>query len=381
MKSILFVDDEQHILSAFTRQFQKKLPVETALGPDAGLLALTTLGEFGVVVSDARMPGMDGAEFLRQARKCAPNAVLIMLAAESDLAQAISAMGEGLIFRFLVKPCSPESLEAALLDALRHHDLLVSEGELLEKTLHGAVHVLTEMLGFAAPEAFGRAEKLRDNIRRLACTMRAKSPWELEMAAMFSQLGCVTVPPELLRRARRGAKMSDSERAMIARIPSVGGRLLKNIPRLEGVAAIVARQTDDFCQSGIPQDDETGDPIPLGARMLRVLCDLDARESAGVTAAAALDEMRACEGAYDPAVLDAVEKCFNVRRASAKAGSSRVEKAARDVRLGDRLSNDVRTRDGVLIISSGSRVTAPLLERLRNFLSLGSITEPVLVEA
>src|SRR5581483_345019 len=103
---------------------------------------------------------------------------------------------------FLSKPCTPERLADAVMAAIRQHELITAERELLETTLRGSVKVLTEILALADPRAFGFAEMLRDNMRRLAEAMNVKETWELEVAAMLSGIGIVTIPPEVLLRSR-----------------------------------------------------------------------------------------------------------------------------------------------------------------------------------
>lgn len=106
---ILFVDDDRHILHAMKMTLRGVFPVCLAQGGGAGLDILRTDGPFAVVVSDYRMPGMDGVEFLERVRECAPNTVRVMLTGHGDLDMAIAAVNRGEVFRFLAKPCrTPE---------------------------------------------------------------------------------------------------------------------------------------------------------------------------------------------------------------------------------------------------------------------------------
>ena len=81
VKRILFVDDDPRVLQAFERQFYKKFEVRTAIGPELGLQVLAGEGPFAAVVSDLRMPGMNGIEFLTRVRQAAPDTVRVMLEA------------------------------------------------------------------------------------------------------------------------------------------------------------------------------------------------------------------------------------------------------------------------------------------------------------
>ena len=111
---ILIVDDEKNLLEAIQRKLRKHFKIETALGPEEGLKALTNRGPFAVVISDLRMPGMDGIQFLSRVKEILPDTVRMMLTGNADLENAIEAVNEGNIFRFLTKPCSPNVLAKAI---------------------------------------------------------------------------------------------------------------------------------------------------------------------------------------------------------------------------------------------------------------------------
>lgn len=111
---IVCVDDEPRILKGLRRRIGRDYDVSTA---ESGAEALALMKEeepFQVVVSDMRMPGMTGAQFLAQVRTEYPDTVRILLTGQSDLNDAIAAVNEGNIFRFLSKPCPPEVLMPAL---------------------------------------------------------------------------------------------------------------------------------------------------------------------------------------------------------------------------------------------------------------------------
>ncbi|MBN2060547.1 MAG: response regulator [Deltaproteobacteria bacterium] len=118
---ILFVDDDSNILEAFKRQMRKKYDVETALGGEDGLDALRNGGRYAVIVSDLRMPGMDGNIFLTKAKNIAPNSTRIMLTGYADLQAAMKAINNGKIFRLLTKPCPTGSLMEALEEGIVHY--------------------------------------------------------------------------------------------------------------------------------------------------------------------------------------------------------------------------------------------------------------------
>jgi len=115
-QKILFVDDDANILAAFRRHLRKRFHFDTALGPEEGLKAVVEKGPYAVVVSDLRMPKMDGIEFLTHVKEIAPDTVRMMLTGHADLHNTIEAVNEGNIFRFLTKPCPVDELSKALQD-------------------------------------------------------------------------------------------------------------------------------------------------------------------------------------------------------------------------------------------------------------------------
>ena len=317
MKKILFVDDEPNVLSAIQRQLHQRFQVETAAGPIAGLAALKNGRDYSVVVADMGMPKMSGVEFLAKACELAPDVVRVMLTGYLNQSTAVEAINQGSIFRFLNKPCSTEKLVQTLEAAVAQHNLIIAERDLLENTLGGSLKVLSEILALAEPKVFGQAEALRDAVRLLAASLNVTPTWDLEAAALLSQIGSVTIPPELILKSRLGHALSAGEKEVFNHIPAVGSSLLAQIPRLEGVARIILYQNKNFDGSGFPEDAVAGEAIPLGARMLKLLVDLARLESGGVARPAALEQLRARPGWYDPRLLEALADQPGRRRAPA----------------------------------------------------------------
>lgn len=119
-RNVLFVDDEPNLLDAYRRQMRKWFQVETALGARRALELLAEQ-EFAVVISDMRMPDLDGIDFLSEVARRWPNIARVMLTGNADVPGATQAVQEGRIFRFLTKPCEREALLAVLDAAARQY--------------------------------------------------------------------------------------------------------------------------------------------------------------------------------------------------------------------------------------------------------------------
>ena len=374
---ILMVDDEPNILQGYTRTLRSFFEVVTATSGAAGLDMLRQQSTFAVVVSDLRMPQMDGVAFLHHAREIAPDATRILFTGNPDLESAISAVNDGAIFRFVTKPCSLEILRKTLQAAAGQHRLVTAERVLLEQTLRGSVKTLTDILALVNPSAFGRAARARSEINRLMDAANIQERWPVEVAAMLSQIGSVTLPSHTSEKLYQGESLSEDELAMVNRLPGVVEDLLANIPRLDSVRQILRYERKNYDGSGSPHDEVHGGEIPWGARALRVTLDLDVLETQKTPLPIALATLRGRKGCYDPTIL---ESLADVRGGVLETGESTVEEVPADgLRTGMVLAEDVKTLKGLLLVARGQEVTIGLIERLRNFSSQVGVKEPIRV--
>src|SRR5581483_8774865 len=188
------------------------------------------------------MPGMDGIEFLTRVRNVSPDTVRMMLTGQADMTDAIAAVNQGHIFQFLTKPCPSEMLLRALTAALEQYRLIRAERELLEKTLHGTIEILSDILSLVNPPAFGRAHRILRYVRHMVRKLNLPDVWQYEIAAMLSQIGCVTIPPDLLDKVYAAEALSPEEAKILAGRSLTGHKLLSRIPRLEAVAGMISMQ-------------------------------------------------------------------------------------------------------------------------------------------
>lgn len=373
---ILFVDDDANVLSAYQRTLRKRFTLDTALSGDAGLNMLENNGPYAVIIADMQMPGMNGIEFLKRTMDKAPDTVRLMLTGNADQKTAVEAINHGQVFTFLSKPCRQESLEAALEKALRQYQLVCAEKELLEETLNGSIKVLTDILAIVDPDAFGHAQRLRDEVLAVAKWFGIPRAWEFEIGAMLSQIGTVAIPPVVLSRFRSRQPLNDTEKQMVERIPEIGANLIAKIPRMELVEKIVRYQRKNFDGTGYPDDTVSGADIPMGSRILRVLSDLVTVERSGKSRAEAFDQLKQRFGVYDPSVLEAVASCFDLS-ITERAEPKHIE--FKDLRVGHILVSDILTADGTLVVAAGAQISQALMRKLHNFSEILGLREPISV--
>jgi response regulator RpfG family c-di-GMP phosphodiesterase len=377
---ILFVDDEASILGAYQLLLGKQFRVETAVGGKVGLTALETTGPYAVVVADMQMPEMTGLEYLMQVEALAPDTVRIMLTGNLDQETVTNAVNKGHVFRFLNKPCPRPELVRTLNEALTHYRWVAGERELLEKTLAGSVKLLSDVLSLTDPATFGQAQKLREYMRSYVVSQNNGHNWEFEIAAILSQVGLVAIPASVVHKVRQALSLTGLEKDMWARVPEIGADLVANIPRLNSVSQMIRFQNKHFDGSGLPAEPISGEKIPAGSRILKVLSDLLELETSGTPRAKALTEMKQRNGWYDPSVLDSVFKCLS----SPAPSKSDADQGPIAIRLGELqikhvLAANIVTAEGMLLISTGTEISRMMLEKLRNLAELNVIKEPIYI--
>jgi len=370
---VLCVDDEANVLAGLSVHLHRRYDVATATSGAAGLATLAGDPAISIIVSDMRMPGMSETEFLAEARRLRPDAVRLLLTGHLDLDVAIAAVNDGQVFRFLTKPCPPPTLLAALAAAAEQHRLVTAERVLLEQTLRGAVQTLVDVLSITNPAAFGRATRIKQHASEIAAQLGMEERWQLEVAALLSQLGCITLPADTAERACYGQPLSDAEQAMVAHVPAVTEQLLANIPRLEPVREILAAWPRSR-RGDVPPDDPRKAALQRAAHVLRVAVDFDLLESQGHDSAIAVDTLRGRHDQYEPAVVAALVAL----RAAATRRKHVREVPIAAVGLGMVFAEDVRLAGGALLVARGYEVTQGFLERIRNFRP-GTVKEPVRV--
>lgn len=375
-RKVLLVDDEENVLAGYHRVLRKRFEMDVALGGPQALQAIEGHGPYAVLVVDMQMPGMNGVELLQKVQELYPETVRVMLTGNLDQRTAMEAINCGKVFRFLTKPCAPDELGQVLDASLRQYRLESAERELLEQTLTGALKVLTEILALSDQQAFGRAEVLRERAIQVAKQMALEDTWEIGVAAMLSPLGLVTVPPALVAKERAGDTLTNQERETIQRVPEFGARLLERIPRLEGVAKAVLYQRKNYGGGGYPHDDHQGEDLPLSARILRAVSDfVDVEERRG-SRIVALEQLKLRNGWYDPKVLQALNDLYG-QPGSAPMPEVPREVAIRDLQPGMVLTEDVKTRMGMLVACKGTRLLHSHVEKFQNFATLIGLQEPI----
>ena len=376
-ETILIVDDDVNLLAALKRQLRGRFVIETAQSGEEALFMMTTKGQPAVILADLRMGGMNGVETLKKVREIAPDVVRLMLTGNADLQTAIDAINDGNIFRFLTKPCAPEMLEAGLSAALDQYRLITAERELLEKTLAGSVKVLTDLLAMASPEGFGRANRIRDWVRKLTATINMPCRWPLELAAMLAPLGLLALPNELLAKVHNHLPLSDIEQKMVERCPEAARNVIVNIPRLGPVAQIVFLQNRGYDGSGFPKIGPIGSDIPLDARIIKILNDLSAICDTPNPLREHFLKLEEHIGRYDSTLFKKIWACLETKPQEENKEIPIIVLPTELLLPGQTLAADVVAEGGRLILAAMVQLSESHVERLRNLANLKYIENKV----
>jgi len=406
---ILCVDDEPNILSALRRLFRSEgFQVRIAVGGAAGLELLET-ETVDLVISDMRMPEMDGAEFLQKVRERTPDTVRLLLTGYSEVTAIIGAINRGEIYRYITKPWDDhdivlivrQALERKALDAekKRLEKLTAAQNEEL-KTLNASletkvqertaelsvaneklkasfvtsIKMFSTLMEMRGGNLSGHSRRVADLSRKIAMALKldGKLTQEIFIAGLLHEIGKVGFTDELLKTpiALMTPAQLDAYRNHIVQAE----QLLMPLADLKGATEIVCGQFERFDGTGFPEK-LAGSNIPIGARILAVASDYDSMQIGTMTQRKLTPEdARVIIGhgsgkRYDPAVVAAlVELHGGGQREDADASKvGEMAVPANDLQVGMVLARDLITPSGMLMLSANHVLDQRLIGKILSF--------------
>ncbi|MEO6603721.1 MAG: response regulator [Polyangiaceae bacterium] len=366
-RRILCIDDERLVLEGLERTLFEHFEVTTESDPRRALAILEAGPEFAVVLSDMRMPELDGATLLARAREIAPSTSRLLLTGQADVNSAVAAVNQGQILRFLWKPCAPEALIEALELGVEQHRLVTAERELLDRTVTGCVGLLSEVLALVAPALFSRTHRIKALVIHMVKKLGLEDAWRFEVAALFCMIGCVGLSEATIARVLAGRPLDDADQKAFDEHPLMTHRLLSAIPRFEEIAAMIRLQT------GGPYTEPKSD-VERGGIMLRVAFEIERATALGKALPDAIVEFERKLGAAAQPFLRTLSDFRNAE------GSTTVRTLAVGQMTSEMvLEEDVRTTNGVVVVPKGRALSMVLIERLFKFSRAGTLVEPIRV--
>lgn len=371
---VLCLDDESYVLDGLRRNLRVHYDVEVTTEPAEALDMLTREPErpYAVIISDMRMPQMNGVTVLEQAREVAPETTRVLLTGDADVQGAMGAINQGHVFRFMLKPTAPDDLRATIDAASDQHRLVIAERELLEATVKGCVDALMDTLGMAQPALFSRAGRLRRLVGKLCATLEVDNAWQVEIAAQMGEIGAITLPPSAIAALDGGTPANAAEAKMLSSLPKLADSVLARIPRLEPVRDIVRHQlATDRTPFGPLADD-----APEGARLLQAVREYDALVWRGMPPDLALATL-SFRKSHEDRILIGLAQAAGMRLPHEAVREIGIDELA----VGQELASDLYSAKGVLLVSRGQVVTERLLIRVQNYETTQGLQGHILISA
>lgn len=392
--TVLVVDEDEDARLALTL-LSRREGYRTLTAVDAKeALGHLERERIAVVITEQRLPGLTGIEFLRSARDRWPDTVRILLTAYSDTATAIASINEAHVFRYMTKPWNQTEMRSVIRDSVRFHELQRDNRRLYELTVSQAlqlrtlneelevkvarhsteiesknseiedhllevIRLLVSVQDLRQCAEDGNCQRMAEAARWLAEAFRL-SPVEqrdVEIAATLHNIGKLGLPDRVLHQETPSLAREDQE--LLRQSALRGEALLASIPRLSAAARLVRHQGEWYNGQGYP-DGLSGEAIPLGARIIAVVSSyLQLGEDREVL-------LQNAGHRYDPRVIQEFLRHLDEKQQAAQAGAE-VRVAPTELREGMVLTRDLYTARGLLLATSGKTVDQPTLNKIHDF--------------
>jgi len=416
---ILCVDDEPSILSALRRLFRSHgFAVLAAESGQAGL-DLLEQQPVDLVISDMRMPQMDGVVFLEHVRQRKPEILRLLLTGYADIASITGAINRGEIYRYIAKPWDDNDIILTVRDALDRSALLREKKRLealvlaqneelrvlnagLERTVEArtaelrqtnsalqtangklknnfltSIKLFTALIEQRDPRLAGHTRRVADTARRLALAlaMDNKQAQEVFVAGLLYAIGMMGCDDELLQTPV--ASFSPRQLEAFRKHPARAEQLLMPLVELKPTLDIIGAQLERFDGSGYPHG-TSGRHIALGARILAVARDFDCLQIGRLepqrqTRQQALDTLRQHSGHhYDPQVVDTLLDISHEQHPGAEADVAEAVPTERSIQSsalasGMVLSQDLTSPSGLLLLTASHVLDDAVIRKIHSF--------------
>lgn len=308
---ILIVDDEENNLALLHRTLRQYYDiVRTTSATDA--LNILQEEDIDIILSDHKMPEMDGVEFLKKSNEIKPSCVRLLVTAYSDAQILIDAINYAKIYRYVKKPWEPSELLMIVDSAVEYYQLKRDNDKLvydLKELFSGTVNSIIETLDAKDSFTLGRSRRVTFLALKMAnyLNLSGEDLGKLELAGLLHDIGMIGVGEETLNKM---GSLSEDDVDTIKKHVMYGVKILEDIKQLKEVVEIIKHHHERFDGSGYP-DGIKGDEIPLGSRIIAVADTYDGMVSKRsyreeLTHLAALEQIESQSGhQFDPIVVNA----------------------------------------------------------------------------
>ena len=370
---ILIVDDEIEILAAMQRNLRNDYLVTVAKGAKEALEIINSSAPFAVILSDFKMPEMNGLELLRIVKSNFPDTIRVLLTGYADLDLSIKAINDGYVFRFLTKPVEFEVIKQTLNECIQQYKLVTAEKELLDKTLKGTIKLLIDIMSITNPKITNISGRIRAVAKDIAMQMNIQNTWEIEIAGLLSQLGFIALSDEVADKIFHNKPLTKDEAMQYKESPAQAAKLIELIPRLKNVAEGIKFMFLNYDGSNCTLDGFKENKIPLISRILKASYDFNFYIEIGFDSIKATEKMMANPYQYDPTVLNALLEVNQVKRKGFIIKSI----PYKQLRIGMILAENLKDEEGMTLISKGQEITDAVVMRLMTIARSKKIQEPI----
>lgn len=406
-KKVLYVDDEPNLLSSFQSLMRKEaLEIFTLNDSTKIEELLAQKGPFALIISDQRMPNKNGVEVFKTVTSYSPDTIKILLTGYSDFSEALGAINEGGISRYISKPWDDTELKRVVHESINKFNLvnynkfLLDElkksndsiKSLLNETLTNIVGILSDMMGRINQDAMTQTQRVRKMgsiLLERFDDLSEQEKWEIKVSLDLFNLGLVLLPTWVQASISKSGLSSVQNYSSASSHNLLTADLITQIPGMSGVAQIIRLQNKNYDGTGEPIKEYLfGDKLPFGARLLHILINLDNLTTANYNGIEPLKSMIKNSLKYDSKLI---ERIINILTGTAKdkpkytaPGSVLEYKDCTLLELdeGNVIKEDIVTASGIKLASAGSTLSNNELKILRiwNSTSPDKIIEPVVIK-
>lgn len=364
-EKILLLDDDLNLINSIKRQLKGKFDCYFTTSPKEALIYLQKNNNIAVIISDYKMPLMNGAEFLNKTIPISPQSIRIMLTGQADIDAIVSIINDGNIFRFLTKPCPPGLFIKNIEDAIKQFRLEKVEKELLSKTLTASIQVMMDIMVLAKPSIFNRSIRLKKYIAKVLNELKVANKWQIEIASVLSHLGFITIPDEIIKKLNTNEKLDLEDTVLYQLYTKTSNEIISKIPRLEHVAKIIKYQEKDFDGEGLPADKIKGSDIPFGSRVIKIAIDYDKLIQQNFSHEAAISSLGSKKNKYDTEIIKAFGTALSESTIKRKYSIADLEIS--ELNSDMYIANDIISKSGVILGSSKQKISKVLIQTLKNY--------------
>jgi response regulator RpfG family c-di-GMP phosphodiesterase len=373
LPKILIVDDSEEN-RIILQELCKSLGYSSEVLMD-GRSALNILETFLplAILLDIKMEDMDGFQVLEAIKKNQKwkDIPVIMITSLDDSESILKCLKLG-ADDYIPKPFEPAIVKARLERSISNLNALKKEKLVLEKTFSGSIKILSDIISSLSPVLFGKCSKVRRIARLIAEEMNYPEIWEIDVASIFSMVGCISFSHEMLEKIINNKPLTIDEKKLYENHTNLGYKLLNNIPRLENVSLIVLFQNKNNL-SEFPESLQLNlSEIPLGSKILKAAFEYEIATLKTNNMNEIKSKMKLKQNLIDPKVYSALENVLN------KDSNREIKEiSVNQLIIGMTFTEDVFTVSGIRIINKLQEATESVIERIKAVHSKLPIAEPL----